>query len=98
MLGAMSMKMQLCSVLLTCSAVATCGLMHGTAAVQALSLVPNAAKPFVPYKPRAFCTQQQRQQVANKLLGSYLVLLLKELVVPPEQQRQVSHCASSSCR
>lgn len=62
---------------------------HTPAAVQALALVPNAARPFVPFRPRSFCTQQQRQQVANKLLGSYLVLLLKELSVEPSQQTQV---------
>jgi hypothetical protein len=59
------------------------------AAVQAAALVPPAQRPFVPYKARSFCTQQQRQQVAGKLFGLQLVLLLGELRVPPQQQEQV---------
>lgn len=59
------------------------------AAVQAAALVPAAQRPFVPYRARTFCTQQQRQQVASKLFGAALVLLLQELQVPPQQQQQV---------
>jgi hypothetical protein len=54
-----------------------------------VALVPTASRPFVPYRARAFCTQSQRQQVANKLLGGYLLLLLKELHVDARQQEQV---------
>jgi hypothetical protein len=43
----------------------------------------------VPFRARAFCTQAARQQVANKLLGLYLTLLLRELQVQPAQQAQV---------
>lgn len=59
------------------------------AAGQALALVPAARRPFVPFKSRSFCTQSQRQQVTNKLLGLYLTALLKELQVPPAKQPQV---------
>lgn len=59
------------------------------AAVQAAALVPAAQRPFVPFRARAFCTQQQRQQVAGRLLGGQLVLLLQELRVPPQQQELV---------
>jgi hypothetical protein len=58
-------------------------------ATQALALVPAACRPFVPFRARAFCSQSQRQQVANKLLGAYLTLLLGELQVQPQQQQQV---------
>jgi hypothetical protein len=64
--------------------------------VQAAALVPAAQRPFVPYKARAFCTQQQRQQVAGKLFGLQLVLLLQELRVPPQQQEQVSTAAAAA--
>jgi hypothetical protein len=60
-----------------------------SAAVQAAALVPAAQRPFVPYRARSFCTQQQRQQVAGRLFGLQLVLLLQELQVPPQQQEQV---------
>jgi len=64
-------------------------LQHHTAVSQALALIPNASRPFVPFRARSFCTQQQRQQVANKLLGGYLVLLLQELSVEPGKQQKV---------
>lgn len=68
-----------------------CGLVYlASPAVQA-ALVAAAQRPFVPFKARAFCTQQQRQQVASRLFGSHLVLLLQELKVPPAQQEQVGH-------
>jgi hypothetical protein len=50
----------------------------------------------VPYKARAFCTQQQRQQVAGRLFGLQLVLLLQELRVPPQQQEQVGTAAAAA--
>jgi hypothetical protein len=59
------------------------------AAGQALALVPSASRPFVPFRARSFCSQSQRQQVANRLLGLYLTLLLRELRVPPALQTQV---------
>jgi hypothetical protein len=66
--------------------------------VQAAALVPPAQRTFVPYKARAFCTQQQRQQVAGKLFGLQLVLLLQELRVPPQQQEQVSRFTAQMWR
>lgn len=63
--------------------------LSACAAPRAAALVPNQLKPFVPFRARAFTPQQQRQQVVSKLLGSYLVLLMKELQVQPQQQQQV---------
>lgn len=74
---------------------ASLSLQHHAAVSQALALVPNASRPFVPFRARSFCTQQQRQQVANKLLGSYLVLLLQELSVEPGKQKEVRHAHAS---
>lgn len=61
----------------------------GLSAVQAAALLPNKLRPFVAFRPRAYTTQLQRQQVVNKLLGPYLLLLLQELQAPPHNQQKV---------
>lgn len=57
---------------------------------QLLALVPQKARPWVPYNPRACTTQQARQQLAGVLAGSYLSLLVRELkLLPVERAKQV---------
>jgi hypothetical protein len=65
--------------------------------VQAAALLPNKLRPFVPVRPRAYTTQLQRQQAANKLLGPYLLLLLQELQTPPQHQQKVHNAKPSHC-
>lgn len=42
---------------------------------------PGAHPSQVRYVPRSFLTHKQREDVANRLAGQYLVLLLEELRV-----------------
>ena len=51
---------------------------------QLLALVPNRARPWVPYNARACTTQAARQQVVLLLAGSYLALLVRELRLAPD--------------
>jgi len=49
---------------------------------QLLARVPTAARPFLPYRPRAFLPLAERQAVVDRLVGLHLRALLRELGLP----------------
>jgi hypothetical protein len=49
---------------------------------QLLALVPTAARPFLPYNPRAFLPLAERQAVVDRLVGLHLHALVRALGLP----------------